>query len=273
MQRAISQSDTTAVVLQEQFEQRMRKNPAFSLRAMARLVGSSPSYLSELLSGKKHLSQERALEFSRRLELRADEAAYFCALAQYQKATSAALKAQILATLDKMRPRNKVERFATEQFVVLKEWHHVPMLELTELEGFEFNARTIGKRLGIPTHTARAAMERLLRLGLLHKTPDGAYRKSHAEGVFEAKGKNEALRAFHKAMIEQGKASLENQAVHERYVGSETMAFDARDLPKVELILNAALEQVSALAINGSERRDVYHLGVQFFRVTKKHEQ
>ena len=70
-------------------------------------------------------------------------------------------------------------------------------------------------------------------------------------------------------MMEKAKESITVQEVSERLVGSETVAFDPEDLPEAEVILREAIKKLSALARRGKKRREVYHMGVQFFRVTQ----
>lgn len=59
-------------------------NPRYSLRAFADFIGLSPSKLSEIFSGKKGLSLDRAEEVSQRLKLKGREKAIFMLSVQVQ---------------------------------------------------------------------------------------------------------------------------------------------------------------------------------------------
>lgn len=46
--------------LNQKLKRRIEKNPAYSLRAMAKHLGLAPSMLSDVLSGKRNLSLDHA---------------------------------------------------------------------------------------------------------------------------------------------------------------------------------------------------------------------
>lgn len=60
---------TYQAFLKDGFKRRVNMNPRFSLRAYAKQLGLSPSKLSEILTGKKGLSPERAEDVCDRLKL------------------------------------------------------------------------------------------------------------------------------------------------------------------------------------------------------------
>src|SRR5690349_9824776 len=66
---------------------RIGRNPAYSLRAMARDIDISPGLLSLILSQKKNLSDEKALDVAACLELDERETEYFSLLVQLEKTT------------------------------------------------------------------------------------------------------------------------------------------------------------------------------------------
>ena len=51
--------ETTGKFLRERLAQQMEKNPAYSLRAMARNLSTSPSYVSEIMHGKSNYLMTR----------------------------------------------------------------------------------------------------------------------------------------------------------------------------------------------------------------------
>lgn len=55
--------------LKEVLAQRKEKNPSYSLRAFARHLSMSPSFLCEVASGRKGLSRERAEQLRVKLGL------------------------------------------------------------------------------------------------------------------------------------------------------------------------------------------------------------
>lgn len=262
-------AETTGGILRERLAIMEQKNPRFSLRAMARLLESSPSYLSELIHGKKTVSPSKAMVFAKQLQLSQEDTEYFCTLAQYETAETPSVKASLWERLEYMRPGRVTRRYEHDQFRVLSEWYHIPILELTEVSGFDFKPLNIARRLGITVAEAVGAVERLQQTGLLRIDEKGSYVKAHPQGRFESVERNEALRTFHGQMLDKAKQAVAHQPPNARLVGSETMAIDPRDLPKVEAILRRALAEISTINRKSSSKSAVYHLGVQCFSLTK----
>ncbi len=226
--------ETTAQFLRERLAQQTNKNPSFSLRALARDLDTSPSFISEVMKNPQ-------------------------------------LKATILDKLDQLNPVGDVERLSVENFRLVSEWYHIPILELTEIPDFEFTPATVGRRLGISSAVAGAAIDRLIRLNLLAiNSKTKKYQKTNVNGRFESKDKNTALQTFHAQMLKLADDSLRLQSPQEKIVGSETLAFDPRDLDKVDAILKDAVRKLSRLSEQSKKRTEVYHLGLQFFRLTRK---
>ena len=59
--------------LTDDFARRKTKNPIFSMRAYARLLGIDPGTLSRVLSGQQRLSLQSGVQIVKRLDLTQDE--------------------------------------------------------------------------------------------------------------------------------------------------------------------------------------------------------
>lgn len=55
------------------FQKRKEINPSFSLRAFSKIIGISPSSVSEIISGKRRVTKKKAFEIIDRLKLTPDE--------------------------------------------------------------------------------------------------------------------------------------------------------------------------------------------------------
>jgi cyanate lyase len=56
-------------ILKNIFQERINKNPKYSLRAFARDIGLSPSLLSMVMSGQRQLTAKQAAKISLKLKL------------------------------------------------------------------------------------------------------------------------------------------------------------------------------------------------------------
>jgi uncharacterized protein (TIGR02147 family) len=84
-------------ILKNQLQKRQKMNPRYSLRAFAKKLEISPSKVSEIISGKKRLSAERAEDIAQRLDLRGKEHELFV-LSALLEATSNKVNKEDLKT-------------------------------------------------------------------------------------------------------------------------------------------------------------------------------
>ena len=197
------------------------------------------------------------------------ETEYFWTLIQLESTRNPAAQNSLRDKLQLLGARDQVRDLSLEAFKVISEWYHIPIIEMTEVTGFDFNAKNIAGRLGISVFQAEAAVERLLRLELIEQKQDGKFKKTYNEGLFRSEVASQALRHFHKQMLERAIDSLETQSSQEKWVGCETFAFDPTKLPKANLIIREFIRKMNKLAKSSQQRSCAYHLGIQLFNLTK----
>ena len=181
--------------------ERSRKNPAYSMRSMARQTGLSASSLSDILKGHKNLSPTRALTVASLLGLDPPEAEFFGLLVQSQASESPDVRARLEARMRALSPRPVATDLSLDHFQMIAEWVHLPILEMTFIPGPPLTAALISERLGISRIEAELALERLERLELIEKDKKGRYQKSTPYWIASSKVPNEALRRFHAQML------------------------------------------------------------------------
>jgi uncharacterized protein (TIGR02147 family) len=256
-------------LLKSELDQRIENNPSYSLRAMASQLKISSGMLSSILNGKRNLSAKRAIELAKILKFNKRKTDYFVALVQYDSVKSAEARAELLESIYHLAPKTKAYDLDLDVFNMIADWHHIPIMEMTRTNLPSLTAEIITKHLDISLAQAKEALERLFRLGLIKADDSGRVRASRSQTVADAP-KSEALRHFHRQMITKAIESLETQTPKEKFVGSETFAFDDQDLEKAKEIMEECFSKIVRLASVGKDKKHVYHLGIQMFRVTKE---
>lgn len=170
------------VILKEVLSERIKKNPAFSLRALAKSFECAPSTLSEVIKGKKNLSIESAQTISNKLSFNPEEAEYFSLLVQLEKTKNPEIKERILNSLMKINPRQIKLSLDVDQFKFFSDWYHIAIIQMTFSEDGYITPEIIARKLQINIVDADLALTRLLRLKILVKDKDHRYRttKDHS---------------------------------------------------------------------------------------------
>jgi uncharacterized protein (TIGR02147 family) len=194
----------TGTILRQWLSERIEVNPAYSLRAMARAFDVSPGFLSQVMSGRKRVTTERAIQFSQVMKL-GDEATTALLMAAAVESARSGTKARAL--LERIAGESTAgsdyQSVELERFKALSQWYHLAILDLSETIDFRAEPTWLAKRLRISPLQVAGALDRLRDLGLLVKK-DQTWRKAQARIRVSAKQSNAAIREYHKQMI--GKA-------------------------------------------------------------------
>lgn len=154
--------------LKEVLADRTRKNPKYSLRAMAKQIGFASSSLSEVMSGTTNFSLKSARKLAAKLALASDETEYLCLLVQLESTREPEIRESLLERLTSLRPKKiPMHDLSVDQFKQVSEWYYSPILEMIHLNNFEITPTSVSKKLGISKIEAEVAIERLIRLEFL----------------------------------------------------------------------------------------------------------
>jgi uncharacterized protein (TIGR02147 family) len=256
--------------LQKQLEERVKRNPRYSLRSFAAALGVEPSALSKILSGKRMLTKKMAERFSRVIELSPEER-------QKLLLSAAIAKSDVwskpnpsgLLKLIEVRPLATVQDLNADIFTAISEWYYYAILELTLVEGFQANARWISTQLKISHSAAQIAIDRLIKLGLLTVAKNGRWKKTTQWVETEDKTVTSgAHRKRQKQLLEKSIEALENTPIQRRNHSSVTLPIDSKKIPEAKKMIQEFSQKLGAYLSTG-KTDSVYELSVQMFPLTK----
>lgn len=249
--------------LRSELERRRERNPAYSLRAMARDVGLAPSRLSEVLSGKAGLSSARAAAIADRLGLSGTERAAFLQQVRSRHARSPWAREDARRQLGQLPGGEVLHAITLDQFRLIADWYPNAILELTQVKGFRGQTRWIAQRLGLMPAQVESAARALRRAGLL--SPRG-WKPTHAHEATPTDIPSSAIRAHHTQILTRAERALHEHPVDQRAFGALTLAFDSARLPEAKRRITEfrrAFNREFALPAGEADR--VFCLAVQFF--------
>jgi len=256
-------------MLREELIVRCRKNPSYSARAMARDMGISPAYLSQVLSHKKMLNEDRAFHIAQALKWDLKKSRVFTTLVRFESAKDPKTKEIILDELNKIRGSQKIAFYdlQLDSFRIISDWYHFAILELTCIKGFRSNPHWIANKLGITPSETVQAIERLKRLDLLKETNRRITKTK--EDYTTPSAPSAAIRGFHRQILEKAKLALVHQSVETRHFTGATMAIDPARLDeareKVAMFRNELMQ-----FLEKGQKTAVYQLSLQLFRLDQK---
>ncbi|MFZ3230796.1 MAG: TIGR02147 family protein [Pseudobdellovibrio sp.] len=255
--------------LAAELNRRKSLNTLYSLRSMSQQLGISATTLSDVIKGHKKLSEKTALGVSKKLKFGLKETRYFQTLVHYENSQDDNLKKILESQLKVLNPQlRKESEVPDEQYIVLSEWHHVAILELTYLFPKKLNAKIISEQLNIELNQAESALILLEKMSLLEKIND-SYIKTKKQFTFSNTFANHALRYYHTTMLQKAQAAIVEQTNKEKFVGSETFPLALDDLKEANEIIENCFQQLLQLSERSIQKTHVYYAGIQMFQLNR----
>jgi len=256
--------------LKQEFNERCRINPLYSMRAFARDLKLSPASMSYIMSGQKGLSHSSAKRVAKAIELNDHETEVFCALVQLRGRNKAS-RAVAHAKLVQLHFYRDAVKLKLDVFQNISDWYHFAILQLVQIKNAQTDSKWMANQLGIHVFEVDAAIERLKRLELLF-VEDDRYRVTK-EMVFAPDGvPNDAIRKFHRQILDRAVESVSSQTVDERYLNSTVLPIQLKDLPRAREKIKRFHREFDAefTPATHGQGDHVYALAVQFFTLTPK---
>jgi transcriptional regulator with XRE-family HTH domain len=235
--------------LQKQFTERCKRNPRYSLRAFAKNLDVDPSTLSQVLSGKRKISNKIIQSYCEKLS-----------------ATPKDLKKFGLIQV-KAGSEENFFQLGVDKFSVISEWYHYAILELTYVSGFKADPKWIAKKLSITVQEAKTAIERLKRLDLLLEENGSLVKSSKMltnDGVINTSAAHKELQ---KHVVSKALLAIDECPAEIKDITSITMAIDTANIEKAKKLIAKFRRDICALLEDG-DQTTVYNLGIQLYPIS-----
>lgn len=256
-------------VLKEELQIRIRRNPTYSLRAFARDLGFSASSICEVMNGKYGLSRQSIRKIGIALNYSEWQVNHLVDLVDAQYAQDPDRRRIAKQRLRRQKLNPEPYEFKADDFEKVADWHHLALLCLIEIEGFDSNSAWIGDRLSLKPRVVLEAVNRLERLGLLELDECGRIKGAQpwsrvADGVAPA-----AMKKFHCQILEKAAMALRVQTREERSYGCILLPLAKEALPEVNAAALEFRRKVEEISKKYAVHHEVYAVASQVYRVSE----
>jgi uncharacterized protein (TIGR02147 family) len=244
--------------LQGELGRRCAGNPQYSLRAFAKFLAIDHASLSQLLRGKRALTERTIVRLGIRLGLDREAALGY-----------AAREAIWSGSCDDEPSLIEMQRLADDTSAVISLWYHYAILELTHLEHFKPDSRWIARVLGIETDEVNLALSRLIRLRLLEMVArdrwvDRSGNTTASLAEFTRTAVQRLSEEMRRLMLRALGSVTKGRAEH----SSTTVALNTAQMPIILERVARFRRELGALFEQEPVRDDVYQLEINLFPVT-----
>lgn len=256
----MSRTTSFRLFLQQELARRCSTNPQYSLRSFALHLEKDHSTLSQLLRGKRPMTEKTIEQFGRRLGLERTMIDSFISREKLAGPHDAPFA-----------EANQVAKQLTHDTAELvSNVYHYTILELVRLAEFNPDSRWIARVLGITTDEVNIALNRLIRLGLLEMEARDRWvdRSGDTTASFDEFA-GIAVQRLSEQVRKLFVAALKDTPGQYRAHSSTTMAVNLTKLPEaLELIARFRKEMAESLG-SGDGCEEVYQLEISLFPISK----
>lgn len=224
--------------LQKELSDRQKRNPAFSLRSLAKAIEISPSALSQVLSGKRELGKKSQSKVYKFLN-------YTSSLPSVKKS------------------KKKKIKLEEEVFQVISNWLSFAILSLGETSQNLHNASKIASLLSVPAEKVNKAFTRLRNLGII-EIKNGRYHQVISPFKTSDDIPSNAIKKFHRSVLNLALEKLDLIAPKDREFRSLTLAINSKHFSQAKELTRKYFQDMESLLENG-KKDAVYQLNLQMF--------
>ena len=254
------------VYLRDYYEERVTRNPKFSLRSFATKVGLNVSNLTRILKGQRNISEETAGRIAVCLKLRDRESEYFFLLVHYNQARNPAEKQALYERIRSFR-KTRLRNIGPEYDEYFSKWYNVALRELINIFPKKKKSADFA-RLLVPSpkpNDIRKSFNLLLRLGLIKQHPDGTLELPEKFVTTPDEWTSTTIHSFQIAMAELGKQALDRFPKTDRNISTFSLSLSPEGFSKAVKALERFQREMADIAGSDSEPDRVYELNCQLF--------
>ena len=257
--RGISKPSDFRLWLQQQFTQRCKRNPRYSLRAFAQLLRMDASSVSQIFSGKRQASTKVITSTCGILGASPQQQENFInnAKSKFKRSKTSVTGAD-----------RSFELLAEAAFAVISDWYHIALLELINIDGFDQRPSWCARTLGISTTEAQIAIDRLVRLELLRFEDGQLVRTNKLITNFSPGMTSPAHKVLQRQILHMAVEAIDNVESENKDITAMTMAIDVQKIPEARKLIAKFRRDLCAYLEDGEQTR-VYQLAVQLYPISK----
>lgn len=243
----LMKNHTFGTFLMQEYKNRKKKNPSYSLRAFAKLLEIDQSSLSKFFKGERSFSPATIKSCITKL----------------------ALDESIRTIIEEDMKNRESDYLVPEEDVmkILSHWKYWAILEFLKIDNTASSSR-IANRLHLTENDVDASLKELVHLKFI-KHENGRYKLLKPNNNWISNKKTSAARKeFQKQLLKLSIEALEVMPIELREHGSLTVAIDKNKLPEIKEKIRNFQRDLGLLIQKKGDLNEVYQLTISFFPIS-----
>lgn len=256
--------------LKDWFQERKKTDSWFSFRQLGGRIEVDPGYLSHVVHGAAHLSEDHLPALAREAKLDKAQAAYLVELVRFNKAKKPKEIAERFSRLAQMRGL-QATTLTERQYLFYAQWHHMAVRLALSLAPFSDDWDALSRQLVFPLDRSdlEASVELLVELGLARRQADGTMELTERFVSTGDQWKTLAVRGYQLQSLEMAARALLELPKEERDISTVSLTLPASELPLLQEKIREFRQSLLRWSA-GHERCDTaYQVNLQVFPIAR----
>ena len=238
--------------LKNELDQRIKKNPGYSLRSFAKGLNIDPSLLSKLINGKRKITDNQIEKLGIKLKLSLREIEVF------------------KSYVEPFSKEENTYQLSLDQFDVISEWQHYAILEMMTLKNFEPDIHFVAKALNESVSNTVRYIETLKRVGLLEINEDGSWvdlSDGKSTHILDKNYTSYAHKQSQARILKKAIESLDSIEINKRDQSSMMVATNEAKINEAKDMITAFRRQLTEFLEDTNEKTTVYQTSFSLFPI------
>jgi uncharacterized protein (TIGR02147 family) len=253
-------------ILVDTLATRRRKNPRYSQRSLARDLDVSNAFLSQVISGKRYLSEVKAHQIVERLGVPQRLAQQFVNSSRCAKVAAPSARARIQGELKRRVDDAAFSQLSEDALPLIGHWLSFALVELLGVESCVGTPVWLARRLGVSEVEVSVALERLVLARLVVRRA-GRFARAKVNPT-TPNISSAAIRRYHESILVKASEALRKRPFAERDMSAVTMCIDPTKIPEAKQRIQDFRRELMEFLESGPGRQ-VYVMSINLFRLDK----
>jgi uncharacterized protein (TIGR02147 family) len=257
--------------LKEFYEDKKSQDKSYSYRVFLNRAGiTSPSFLKQIISAERNLTEKAVEKFLIPLKLNKKEAQYFRSLVHFNQAKTNEEKNLHYKSLRDIAKSKKIPVLGEDLFDYYENWYTSALRELLCQHDTSVTDKDLGKMLfpNVSAAKVKASRNLLLKHKLIKKSGK-KYVQTEPLITTGSEVKSMVVREFNKQMIDNAANAIAKLSPQERNIQGVTMGISESTYNLIEEEINRFQSRIMDLIDTDNSPNQVYQLNLQMFPLTQ----
>lgn len=254
--------------LLDYYNEQKEMHSFFSYQYFANKAGlKSKTFIHKVINGQKALSKSAILSLAQAMELKKKEIEYFNAMVNFTQAKNEREREFYFNHLQTFGKNHFAMELRQDQFTYFSKWYCPALRELVTIIDFNDDFKLLAGSLNPPltTKQAEAAVQLLLKLGLIERTPSGRYIQTNKSLTTGDQVQSLAVQMFQKENLKLAIEAIDRYDRDHRDISTLTASVSETGFNRIKEEIAAFRKRLAAIIEKDDLADRVCQINFQLF--------